>query len=64
VLAGERVPDRLPPEAEAVLRALRWPGPRGREGPGEAMLTTLADPPRGGPIRDVVRDRLAHLAAR
>jgi acetoin utilization protein AcuC len=64
ILAGETVPDRLPPEAEAVLRALRWPGPRGRAAPAEALVTTLADPPRGGPIRGAVRDRLAQLAAR
>jgi acetoin utilization protein AcuC len=64
VLAGEPIPDRLPPAAEGVLRALRWPGPRAAELPDQRLVTTLADPPRGGPIRAALRDRLARLAAR
>jgi acetoin utilization protein AcuC len=63
-LTGAAIPDRLPPAAEAVLRALAWPGPRAREATEARLVTTLADPPRGGPIRDAVRDRLAKLAAR
>ena len=65
-LAGEAAPDRLPPAAEAVLRALRWQRPgHGREvEPPEAWVTTLADPWRGGaPTGDVSR-RIARLAAR
>ena len=62
-LAGLEVPDRLPPEAEAVLRALSWNG-GGRAGPSEAMLTTLRDAPREGPVRPEVRARIAALAAR
>ena len=64
VLAGQEVPDRLPPAAEAVLRALRWPGARGGRTPPEHWFTTLADPPREGPVRPEVRDRLARLARR
>ncbi|MGD1879126.1 MAG: acetoin utilization protein AcuC [Kiloniellaceae bacterium] len=48
------VPDRLPPAAEAVLRALAWRHSRGRN-PPDAWFTTLADAPRPGPLRDAVR---------
>jgi len=54
-LAGHAIPDRLPSEAEAVLRALTWRHSRGRN-PPEAWFTTLADSPRGGPIRDDLRE--------
>ena len=53
-LNGFPVPARLPTEAEAVLRALRWRHNRGRN-PPESWFTTLADPPRPGPIRAEVR---------
>ncbi len=59
-LAGEAIPDRLPPEAEAVLRAL----PQARRPPAPHMMTTLRDAPREGPVRPEVRARLAALAAR
>jgi acetoin utilization protein AcuC len=60
-LAGAEIPDRLPPAAQAVLRALTW----ARRGtPSEALLTTLRDPPREGPVRPEVRERLAALARR
>ncbi len=62
-LAGLEVPDRLPPEAEAVLRGLGWNG-GGRPPPAGAMLTTLRDAPREGPVRAEIRDRIAALAAR
>ena len=62
-LSGQPVPDRLPPEAQAVLRGLSWNG-GGRPPPDEALLTTLEDPPRLGPIRPEIRDRLALLARR
>ncbi len=62
-LSGRELPDRLPAEAEAVLRALGWNG-GSRPMPGEAMLTTLLDPPREGPVRPEVRARLAELALR
>ena len=57
-----RVTDRLPPEAEAVLRGLSW-ARRGR-GPEAHWFTTLADPRRDGPVRSEIRTRLAALAAR
>ena len=43
-------PNRLPPEAEAVLRALRFDRAAGRN-PPEHWFTTLLDPPRDGPRR-------------
>lgn len=42
------------PAAEAVLRALRWSRAAGRNPPLH-WFTTLADEPRPGPVRDVVR---------
>ena len=53
-LTGQPVPARLPPAAEEVLRALTWRHSRGRR-PPEVWFTTLADPPRPGPLRDEVR---------
>ena len=62
-LAGFDIPDRLPDAAADVLRALSWNG-GARPRPQEAMLTTLLDPPREGPVRPEIWDRLARLAAR
>ena len=63
-LTGQEIPDRLPPDAEAVLRALRFPGNSRGRNPPEHWFTTLRDAPRPGPIRDEVRARLAVLQAR
>ncbi|NYS25412.1 acetoin utilization protein AcuC [Rhodobacteraceae bacterium 2376] len=63
-LSGQEIPDRLPPQAEAVLRTLRWPGARAGKTPPESWFTTLADPPRPGPLRQDIRDRLNTLAQR
>jgi len=62
-LAGFDIPDRLPEAAETILRRLSWNG-GARPLPEETMLTTLLDPPREGPVRDEITDRLRHLAAR
>jgi acetoin utilization protein AcuC len=59
-LTGSAIPERLPAAAESVLRALEWRHSRGRN-PPEAWFTTLADPPRPGPVRPAVRE-LARLA--
>ena len=64
VLAGEEMPDRLPPAAEAVLRALRWEGRRTVQVPPETWVTTLRDDWRGGGISDEVRSRVSALSAR
>ncbi|HJS84670.1 MAG TPA: acetoin utilization protein AcuC [Acetobacteraceae bacterium] len=53
------IPPRLPPEAEAVLRALRFDRAAGRNPPAH-WFTTLRDAPRPGPIREEVV-RLAAL---
>ncbi|TNC70989.1 acetoin utilization protein AcuC [Rubellimicrobium roseum] len=66
VLSGRAVPDRVPPEAEAVLRALRWDrrgGGRAVE-PPEAWVTTLADHWRGGAPTEGVAGRLAEISGR
>lgn len=62
-LAGFPVPDHLPPAARGVLAALHWGG-GGRPPPSPHLLTTLADPPREGPVNPDLRARLALLARR
>jgi acetoin utilization protein AcuC len=64
VLAGQEIPDRLPDAAQEVLRALRWEGAKRFAGPPGEWVETLRDTPRGGPVRDEVRARVAELAAR
>ena len=49
-LNGFAIPDRLPEPAVAVLRAVRWNHRLGRQ-PPVRWTTTLADPPRQGPVR-------------
>jgi acetoin utilization protein AcuC len=56
------VPDRLPERAAAMLRRTRWSHRLGRA-PEPRWSTTLADPRRPGPVRDVVR-RLASRLVR
>jgi acetoin utilization protein AcuC len=63
LLAGEALPDRLPAEAAEVLAALSWGG-GGRPPPAPHLMTTLVDPPRDGPIRPEVAERVAHLVVR
>ncbi|MDH3263982.1 MAG: acetoin utilization protein AcuC, partial [Paracoccaceae bacterium] len=60
-LIDAEIPERLPAEAEAVLRALSWSR---RGAPVEALITTLRDAPREGPVRPEVRERLAALGRR
>jgi acetoin utilization protein AcuC len=60
-LAGHAVPEELPEAAAAVLAGLVWAR---RAPPAPHLLRTLADPPREGPVRSEVRDRLARLARR
>jgi acetoin utilization protein AcuC len=63
LLSGQEVPERLPLEASAVLRGLGWGG-GGRALPEPAMLETLLDAPREGPVRLDIRERLAILRER
>lgn len=52
-LNGIAIPARVTPEAEAVLRALRYNRAAGRN-PPEHWFTTLADAPREGAVRPEV----------
>jgi acetoin utilization protein AcuC len=61
-LNGLPIPDRLPPAAEASLRGLTWNRRRSEMRP-EAWFTTLADPPRDGPVREEVAALVAAAAA-
>ena len=62
-LSGREMPDRLPPDAEAVLRGVGWNG-GARPLPADTLCTTLIDEPRPGPVRDVIRTRLTLLERR
>lgn len=63
IIAGHEIPDRLPAEAAAVLRGLSWNG-GDRPPPAPHLLATLCDPPRAGPVRPEVRDRVELLSRR
>lgn len=54
LLNGKAMPANLPPAAEALLRKITWNHSTGRNPPA-AWFETLADPWRGGQIRDSVR---------
>ncbi|MEL7280415.1 MAG: acetoin utilization protein AcuC [Pseudomonadota bacterium] len=63
MLNGYDIPDRVPPEAETVLRGLSWT--RQARGPTpETLMTTLRDDPRPGEITDEYRQDVARLAGR
>ncbi len=62
-LNGFEIPERLPDAAVQILANLTWNGGR-RPPPDPALLTTLCDPPREGPLRPEIRDRLSALARR
>jgi acetoin utilization protein AcuC len=64
VLNGYEIPDRLAPDAEAVLRSIVWTGARAGRAPPDHWMTTLRDAPREGPVREEVRGRLRALAGR
>jgi len=63
-LSGRDLPDRLPPEAAAVLRALVWPGRAAGRNPPEPWSATLLDPPRPGPVRPAITDLVTLIAPR
>lgn len=63
-LNGLEIPDRLPPEAEAVQRELSWAGAKVTRVPDAALFNTLRDPPRPGPIRPELRARVEVLLRR
>jgi acetoin utilization protein AcuC len=61
-LNGFDMPTRVTPAAEDVLRGLSWRHSRGRNAP-DWWFTTLADPPRRGPLRPAVRASVAAALA-
>ena len=63
-LNGHEIPERLPIEAEEVLRALRWENTRRGRNPPEHWFTTLRDAPRNGPVRAELRQRVRYLQQR
>ncbi|THH35419.1 acetoin utilization protein AcuC [Aliishimia ponticola] len=64
VLNRQDIPDRLPAEAEGVLRALTFPGNSRGRNPPDHWFTTLRDAPRHGPVREEVRGAVQALQAR
>ncbi|MDP2698212.1 acetoin utilization protein AcuC [Thalassospira sp.] len=54
------IPDMVPVEVEKILRVIKWAHSRGRQ-PAPELLTTLADPWRGGLIRAEIRHRVQLL---
>nr|WP_281493984.1 acetoin utilization protein AcuC [Jannaschia sp. S6380] len=64
ILSGQTIPDRLPTEAEAVLRALRFDGNSRGRNPPDHWFTTIRDAPRPGLVPPEVEQRVAHLAGR
>ena len=65
VLNGFDLGGTLPDAAQEVLRALTFEGNRRGRNPPEHWFTTLQDAPQeDGAISSVVRQRVAHLAAR
>lgn len=63
-LNGLDIPDHLPPEAEAIQRALHWSGHSRARNPDPALFTTLRDRPRPGSVRPEISERLAVLQGR
>ena len=61
ILNDFHIPDVLPEPAQSVLKTLTW----GRQPlPQSNLLTTLRDLPRGGNVRQIVRDRISILVSR
>ena len=63
-LIGQSFPERLPTEAEAVLRDLVWPGRAAGKNPPDHWFTAIRDVPREGEISPAVRERLEALCER
>src|SRR6056297_119703 len=64
VLNRHDIPERLPKDAEEVLRALRWDRSRAGRNPPEHWFTTLRDAARPGPVRPEITDLIALLSRR
>jgi acetoin utilization protein AcuC len=63
-LNGQTIPERLPEDAQDVLRALRWDRARKGRSPPEHWFTTLRDAPRPGPVRPEITQRIRVLSTR
>lgn len=63
-LQGAEIPNRLPHEAEAVLRALEWPQRRAGRSPEAHWFTTIRDASREGAVGNDVRERVSVIKAR
>jgi acetoin utilization protein AcuC len=63
ILNGIAIPAALPAAGEAVLRRLAWARSQGRDPPAH-WFTTLADPPRAGPVRPELRALVGPALAR
>lgn len=63
LVLGRELPDRLPAAATEILERLSWNG-GGRPAPERALMETLLDDPREGPVRPEICNRLAELARR
>lgn len=64
ILSGQAIPQQLPNPAAQVLRNLSWTSARAGRNPPEHWFETLRDPPREGPLRPEIGQRLATLARR
>lgn len=64
ILNGYQIPDVLPPQAEAVLRGLRFEGNRRGKNPPEHWFITLRDVPRKGVVRNEVSGGVRALLGR
>lgn len=62
VLDGRPIPERLPRDAEKILRGIQWSHSLGRS-PPDGWFTSLADEPRRGAVRDAVREVARSAAA-
>ncbi|WP_245904631.1 acetoin utilization protein AcuC [Pseudoroseicyclus aestuarii] len=63
-LSGQELPDLLPPEAQAVLTALRFQAGAPSVIPPPGLIARLLDAPRPGQIEGDLRAGVQHLAGR
>tara|TARA_Y100001960_G_scaffold129762_1_gene138089 strand:- start:1238 stop:1900 length:663 start_codon:yes stop_codon:yes gene_type:complete len=55
IMNGISIPEKLPKEVESCLRAVKWDHRLARNAP-EHWFTTLADPPRNGLVRKIIKE--------
>ena len=64
ILNGQKMPERLPDKAEAVLRELTFEGNKRGRNPPEHWFTTLQDARREGAVREDVKAAVRYLQRR